>query len=39
MASTEPKMRSITGELTPNKLTKREDNSACNIVYQASRNI
>ncbi len=39
MASTEPKMRSITGKLTPNKLTEREDDSTCNVIYQANRNI
>ena len=39
MAATEPKMRSITGKLTPNKLTEREDDFTCNIVYQANRDI
>ena len=32
-------MRSITGKLTPNKLTEREDDFTCNIVYQANQNI
>ena len=31
MAATEPKMRSITGKLTPNELTEREDDFTCNI--------
>lgn len=39
MATTEPKMRSITGKLTPNKLTERDDDFTCNIVYQANRSI
>lgn len=39
MASTEPKMRSITGRLTPNKLTEREDDFTFNVTYQASRSI
>lgn len=39
MAATEPKMRSITGKLTPNKLTEREDDFTCNIAYQANRSI
>lgn len=39
MAATEPKMRSITGKLTPNELTEREDDFTCNITYQANRDI
>lgn len=39
MATTGPKMRSITGKLTPNKLTEREDDSTCNVIYQANRSI
>ena len=34
MAATEPKMRSITGKLTPNELTEREDDFTCNVIYQ-----
>lgn len=39
MASTEPKMRSITGRLTPNKLTEREDDFTFNAIYQANRSV
>lgn len=39
MASTEPKMRSITGRLTPNKLTEREDDFTFNAIYLANRTI
>ena len=39
MAATEPKMRSITGKLTPNELTEREDDFTCNVIYQAKRTI
>lgn len=37
MASTEPKMRSITGKLVANKLTEREDDFTFNVIYQANR--
>lgn len=39
MANTEPKMRSITGKVTPNKLSEREDDFIINVVYQANRTI
>lgn len=39
MASNEPKMRSITGKLTANKLTERDDDFTFNVIYQANRTI
>ena len=39
MTLTNPKMRSITGKLTPNKLTEREDDFTFNVIYQANRSI
>ena len=39
MASEEPKMRSIAGKLTPNKLTEREDDCTFNVTYLANRTI
>ena len=37
MTLTNPKMRSITGKLTPNKLTEREDDFTFNVIYQANQ--
>lgn len=39
MASTNPKMRSITGKLVANVLTEREDDFTYNVTYVASRTI
>lgn len=39
MATQEPKKRSITGKLVANKLTAREDDYTCNVIYQASRSL
>lgn len=39
MASEEPKMRSIAGKLTPNKLTEREDDFTFNVTYLANRTV
>lgn len=39
MASNDPKMRSITGNLVANMLTEREDDFTFNVTYVASRSI
>ena len=39
MANNEPKRRSIIGNLTPNKMTEREDDFTFNTIYVASRSI
>lgn len=39
MASTEPKMRSITGNLVANMLTEREDDFTFNVTYVANRTV
>lgn len=39
MASEEPKMRSIAGKLTPNKLTERVDDFTFNVTYLANRTV
>lgn len=39
MEPNEPKKRSITGKLTPNNLTEREDDFTFNVIYQAKRSI
>lgn len=39
MASTEPKKRSITGNLVANMLTEREDDYTFNVTYVANRSI
>lgn len=39
MANPDPKMRSITGNLTPNALTERTDDFTFNVTYQARRSV
>lgn len=39
MATNEPKMRSITGRLSANKLTEREDDFTFNVIYQANQTV
>lgn len=39
MANSEPKKRSIIANLTPNKLTEREDDFTCNVKYVANRKV
>ena len=39
MATTDPKMRSITGNLVANMLTEREDDFTFNVTYVANRTI
>lgn len=39
MASTDPKMRSITGNLVANMLTEREDDFTLNVTYMANRTV
>ena len=39
MATTDPKMRSITGNLVANMLTEREDDFTFNVTYVANRSI
>lgn len=39
MANNEPKKRSIIGNLTPNKMTEREDDFTFNTIYVANRTI
>lgn len=39
MASTEPKMRSLAGKLSPNVLTEREDDFTFNVTYLANRTV
>ncbi len=36
MVTKEPKKRSITGKLVANKLTERDDDYSCNVIYQAN---